>query len=337
MNIVDIGSITRASKVLHVAQSALSQQVAALEGEFELALLVRDSRGVRPTEAGARLYRQARIVLQRIEDTKAAVTATSDSPRGTVTFGMPLSHVAPLALPLFEAVRRRFPSVALKIYEERSALIANRIRSGQFELGLVFAGGDEFEGLTLTPLLEERLFVLVSPKSPLAKRKSVRLRELQDMELILPSNDHGVRNSLERAMARAGGTIDRVQEENSFSLMRLATAAGMGATVSSWASVRTEIEGGLLTPVEIIGPHVMLTSVLCHLPQAARSEACECVKKIVQEVILAGASGGPWRGARLLNAGTNANHPDMRISPDEHIAFADAPFSISYDEARVNP
>lgn len=50
--IVDIGSLTQAAEVLHIAQPALSQQVATLEGELNQQLLIRTKRGVTPTDAG---------------------------------------------------------------------------------------------------------------------------------------------------------------------------------------------------------------------------------------------------------------------------------------------
>lgn len=275
----------------------------ALEAEFNCSLLLRDSHGVRPTQTGIRLYRHAQIVLQRVEDTKAAVVAESEVPRGTVTFGMPPSHVTQLALPLFNAVRQRYPAVTLRICEERSALIANRVRTGQFELGLVFAEQHDASDLSLSPILEEQLFALTSPTSSLARRKSLRLKELQDMELILPSADHGVRQSLERAMNRAGGKISHVHEETSFNLMKLGAAAGLGVTILSWASAEAEIKAGTLIPIEIVGPHVMLNSALCHLPQVMHGEACECIKTIVREVVFAGAEGGSWKGSRPILCG----------------------------------
>ena len=56
VKIVDIGSLTQAAEVLHIAQPALSQQVATLEGEMDQQLLIRPKRGVTPTEAGNSLY-----------------------------------------------------------------------------------------------------------------------------------------------------------------------------------------------------------------------------------------------------------------------------------------
>ncbi len=62
VKIVDIGSLTQAAEVLHIAQPALSQQVATLEGELNQQLLIRTKRGVTPTDAGKILYTHARAI-----------------------------------------------------------------------------------------------------------------------------------------------------------------------------------------------------------------------------------------------------------------------------------
>lgn len=76
VKIVDTGSLTQAAEVLHIAQPALSQQVATLEGELNQQLLIRTKRGVTPTEAGKILYAHARCILQQCEQAKLAVNSS---------------------------------------------------------------------------------------------------------------------------------------------------------------------------------------------------------------------------------------------------------------------
>src|SRR3546814_15261198 len=67
VKIVDLGSLSRAAEAVHIAQSALSLQIANLEDELGCQLLSRSSRGVVPTDEGMQFYRSARGVLQQIE------------------------------------------------------------------------------------------------------------------------------------------------------------------------------------------------------------------------------------------------------------------------------
>ena len=67
VTIVDAGSFSRAAQVAHVAQPALSQQIADLEDQLGVSLLQRSARGVNATAAGERLYVEASAILRRVE------------------------------------------------------------------------------------------------------------------------------------------------------------------------------------------------------------------------------------------------------------------------------
>lgn len=73
VKIVDVGSLTQAANCLHIAQPALSQQLATLEGEVNQQLLIRTKRGVTPTEAGRTLYRHALTILWQCEQAQSAI------------------------------------------------------------------------------------------------------------------------------------------------------------------------------------------------------------------------------------------------------------------------
>src|SRR3546814_10857548 len=77
--IVEAGSLSRASQALHVAQPALSQQINRLEEELGVKLLVRSVRGVTPTEVGAAVYQQAKLVLKQIEADRKSTRLNSSN------------------------------------------------------------------------------------------------------------------------------------------------------------------------------------------------------------------------------------------------------------------
>lgn len=87
VKIVDIGSLTQAAEVLHIAQPALSQQVATLEGELDQQLLIRTKRGVTPTEAGKILYTHARTILRQCEQAQLAVNNVGQTLSGQCQLG----------------------------------------------------------------------------------------------------------------------------------------------------------------------------------------------------------------------------------------------------------
>lgn len=300
VGIVDLGSLSRAAGALHIAQSALSQHVISLETELRAVLLNRTSRGVSPTEAGRALYQHAQAILKQSEDAKVAVSRCSSAPSGHVAFGVPLSLVGPLALPIFQAVRQQYPGIKLQILEELSGTILEWVKNGRLSLGIAFDDGN-LEGLEATPVLEERLFLIVHPKSPLARRKIVTLREVAALDLVLPTPDQGVRARIDRSLARAGfGSPRIVAEMNSLTLMKQAAGAGIGATILSWPSVEPEVTQGKVAALEIARPAILRVAAMCVLASATPSRALECVFEQAVLAIREAVLKTRWRGVRVL-------------------------------------
>src|SRR5271154_820602 len=88
VKIVEAGSFSRAAATIHVAQPALSQQMAELEERLGVILLHRSARGVRPTAAGDVLYREACSILRQMEKLPGIVRSTSGEAVGAVSLGM---------------------------------------------------------------------------------------------------------------------------------------------------------------------------------------------------------------------------------------------------------
>ena len=111
--IVDAGSVTRASQSLHVAQPALSLQISRLEDELGKKLLMRSVRGVTPTQAGAAVYKQAQLILKQVEATQMIAHQSDDGPAGAVTVGLPWTVTSVLGLKLLQEIRTQCPAVRL--------------------------------------------------------------------------------------------------------------------------------------------------------------------------------------------------------------------------------
>lgn len=104
VKIVDIGSLTQAAEALYIAQPALSQQVATLEGELSQQLLIRTRRGVTPTEAGKILYTHARTILRQCEQAQQAVGNVGQVLGGKVPIGL-----APAVVQTRQPIPQRWP------------------------------------------------------------------------------------------------------------------------------------------------------------------------------------------------------------------------------------
>ncbi|MEI2733336.1 MAG: LysR substrate-binding domain-containing protein [Rhodoblastus sp.] len=192
--IVESGSLSKASRCLFIAQPALSQQIAKLEDEVGKPLLQRSSRGVTPTENGLALYHHALFVLRQMDQALSIARQDAGAVQGMVSVGLPATTVLAIGLPLMKAIRAQYPGILLNVVEGMSGHIAQMMRLGQLDLAILFSN-DVSSKLDATALLEEELFVLFPESSPYAPpdRADMTVAEVAELPLILPTSTHGLR------------------------------------------------------------------------------------------------------------------------------------------------
>ena len=299
--IVDHGSLSRAARVLHIAQPALTQQIHQLEEELGAQLLHRSAQGVMSTDAGKTFYEHAQAILKQVEDAKWAVTQSTDKPAGTVALGVPQSVSSALALPLLTAVREHYPEISLQLTEELSGNLIEQLKSGRINLAVLFDDG-QLGAFSVTPLVEEELMFITRADSRFAVgRKSVSLARAVQAPLILPGLQHGVRPRIERVVQTAGLSINQVIDINSVAILKSALMADIGATILPVAPVLSEIERGELVAHTITGHSISRTVVLCSSRNIPLTNAAAAVARLMLDVSGELCLSGRWLGARMLH------------------------------------
>lgn len=237
-------------------------------------------------------------MLQQAEQAKASVASCSSEPSGPVSFGLPLSLAATLGLPIFQAVSKHHPLVRLQVQEATSGTLLEWVKNGRLSLGLAFDDGS-LGSLDALPVLEERLFLVVSPRSPLARRKVVTLAEVEHMDLAMPLPGQGVRPCVERAMVREGLVLSRlVAEVNSLTLLKRAAEEAMAPTILGWPAVAQEVAQGRLAAIEIVRPSVLRVAMLCMLPSSPYQFANGRVREAAADGVRQAILRSRWRGVR---------------------------------------
>src|SRR5215207_6997393 len=196
------GSFTRAAEELHLAQSALSQQVRRLEGELGVELLRRTSRRVDVTAAGEVVVAYARRVLSQVDGLEAELAELTGLVRGRVGIGA-MWPTGTFDLPgVLGEFHRRHPGVDIEMVEDTADDLLARLRAD--ELDLAFASvdpdalGDEF---AKTLLFEEELVVAVAHGHPFAAQDHVSFEDLAQETTITYREGSALRRRVEAAMA----------------------------------------------------------------------------------------------------------------------------------------
>ena len=144
------GSFSRAARELYLAQPSLSEQVRSLEAELGVELFARVGRGVVLTEAGRAFRPEAERVLAALAGAREAVAEVRELTGGTLSIGMFGTASGFLLSRLVADFRSRHPGVRLRLVGQNSSEVAENVRRGRLEAGLVVLPVDD-EGLEIRP------------------------------------------------------------------------------------------------------------------------------------------------------------------------------------------
>lgn len=297
VKIIEHGSLGRAALELDVGVSALSQQIGKLESELCTRLLNRSSSGVTPTSAGAAFLHHAQLTLRQAEN--AVLAAHRGRMSGYVSVGLPPTTATVLALPLISAMRTRYPDIQLHIVEMLSGHLAVQLNARQIDLAILFQleGGKRW---SVTPLLDEKLFMIASPQladAPRAER--VQLADLGSLALVMPSAQHGLRSALTSAFEREGLVPNIIMEVDGLAVLMNAVRAGHAATIQPGAAAALKGEPGLLV-AEITDAHVGRRNLLATLAEDELSPAALVTRRVITEVARQLVEDHRWPGAAWL-------------------------------------
>jgi DNA-binding transcriptional LysR family regulator len=264
------GSFSAAADALSYTQSAVSQQIAALEAETGLPLLERHPRGVSLTAAGQTLVAHAEGILARLDSAEAALSAIAGLRGGRVrmaSFPTAGATLMPVAIAEFRAT---YPDVELTLAEGEPEDIVPRLRAGELDLALLF----EFEGqtplaeeLSRTELLEDPMYLALPRGHRLADKARLRLSDLAAESWIQTSHESPCARHVVRCCHAAGFEPSVSFESDDYHTVQGLVAAGVGVALIpqlALSAVREDIVTRSLSP----GPP--LRRVIAATPAGAR-------------------------------------------------------------------
>jgi LysR family nitrogen assimilation transcriptional regulator len=205
IRVAELGSFTRASIVIDIAQPALSRQVRNLEVELRQNLLVRNGRGVVVTDAGKRLLEHGRGILHQVERAREDMNRSREALAGRVAVGLPPSVARVLTVPLVRAARERLPEAALSITENLSTAMQESLVTGRLDVALLYNPQPSTDVDSET-VLEEDLFLVSATKGtgPMRRGPSLPLRQLAGQPLVIPTRPNAIRMRVEAELAAIG-------------------------------------------------------------------------------------------------------------------------------------
>ncbi len=223
------GHLTRAARSLHRTQPAVSAQLRKLEEELGVALFHRTAKGMELTEAG-RLYR--RYVEQAavwLEDGRQALAGLGTLTRGKLAIGAGATATTYLLPPVLRAFHEEFPGIRLHVREQGSAAVAEGVRDGSLDLGVVTTPVTDDSGLSFSPWVDDELCLILPPGRAPNSADSFHWTDLTNVPLVLFEAGTAVRELIDSAFEEAGVVPVIAMELRSIESIKRMVAEGIGA------------------------------------------------------------------------------------------------------------
>jgi DNA-binding transcriptional LysR family regulator len=236
------GSFSAAAEALAFTQSAVSQQIAALEREAGTVLVQRSSRGVRLTDAGEALVRHTDAILARLAEAESELEAIAGLSGGRLRLAAFESAGATLMPLAIAAFRERHPAVELSLTLLEAEESIAHLRSGELDLAITVqarSGDDADEGLEHVHLIEDPLYLVLPEDHPLARKRHLRLADLAGEAWIGGAPNCECNRLIFRACAAAGYDPRIAFETDDYQAVQGFVAAGVGVSLIAELGLRT--------------------------------------------------------------------------------------------------
>jgi LysR family nitrogen assimilation transcriptional regulator len=249
VHVAELGSFTRASGVLNVAQPALSRQIRLLEVELRQNLLTRNGRGVATTEAGKLLLEHGRGILHQVARAREDLGRVRGALAGRVAVGLPPSISKMMTVALTHEFCKRLPNATLSISEGLSTSMEEWLLAGRLDIAVLYNAGPS-SNLDMVPLAEEALY-LVSRRQGKAKPSPIALKDIAALPLVIPNRPNAFRMLIEAQMGGIGCKPQIAMEIDGISAILDLVADGAGHAILSKhaVSIATDPNVYLISPI----------------------------------------------------------------------------------------
>lgn len=244
-------SIRHASEVLNVAPSAISRQIVQLERMVGTPLFERQSRGVAPTEAAEILARFCRDFQSDVERVRIEIDSLRGLQRGHIRIVTNEGLISYLLNRTIGSLRHKYPGITIDLITAGTDAATTMVYDGEADVALVYNAIPD-KRLTTIVELPDPLCVVVAPDHPLAKSRSLELREVLEHSVGIPEKHFGIRRLLDAAVTAEKLQFTAALVSNSIEALKGFAQFGGGATFLPKLPTRRELDRRVLISIPIL-------------------------------------------------------------------------------------
>jgi LysR family transcriptional regulator, transcriptional activator of the cysJI operon len=249
-DLAETESFTKAAQINEITQSAVSQQISSLERQFKSLLIERSKKRFRLTREGQVLYEYSKQILNTFDSMTNKLQEIKDIVSGTIRVATIYSiglHDLP---PYLKKFLRAYPTVNVHVEYRRSNQVYEDVLSNVVDLGLV-AYPTKDAKLEVIPLRKDVLVLICHPQHPLAKNKSVRLKDISGQKFIGFEPDIPTRRAIDKILKDQDINVNVVMEFDNIETVKRAVEIDAGVAVVPVGTVTQEVSKTTLTALAL--------------------------------------------------------------------------------------
>ena len=248
-DLIDARSFSKAAVKNFISQSAVSQQIRALEDKFNRRLVERSRGGsVVPTSAGMTFYQGCREIMDRFnaltEEMKGLGNVVSGQVRVATIYSVGIHELSP-ALKRF---MKTFPQVNVHVEYSRPNKVYEDVINHGIDIGIV-AYPVARPQIEIIPFGNDPLVLVCSPEHELAAKKRIDIKSLDGQRFIGFERDIPTRKAVDKILRDRGISVQYVMEFDNIETVKQSVEADLGVTIVPRATVLNEVRAGTLRAV----------------------------------------------------------------------------------------
>ena len=252
--VISRGSFSGAAEALGISQPAVSLQIRQLEQVFQVRLIERTSRGIKPTPAGMTLSEHSMKIDAAVGAAVESVSLHSDEITGTVVVGTGATACIHLLPPLLQQLRLRHPLLKVDVRTGNTSDIVRGVEENRIDIGLVTlpAAG---KCLSVSPLGTDEFVVIMEKDLSGRSAKALSPDDLLPLPLIIFEPGSGTRSLIDEWFRDAGYAARPVMELGSIEAIKRMVRAGLGYSIVPRMAVEDMEEREGLSLHSMVPPH----------------------------------------------------------------------------------
>ena len=273
-DVVETRSFSTAASQNFVTQSAVSQQIRALETKYACRLIERTRGNVQVTAAGEKLYQAAKEIVERYGDVESQIETLNHRVAGNLRIATVYSvGLYELSNPLRRFLRA-YPQVNVHLDYSRSTKIQDDVSRGSIDLGIV-AYPAKRPYLVIQPFREDRLVLICHPQHPLAGSKHMSVKKLAAERFIGFERDIPTRRAIDRMLRKRAVTVRYVAEVDNIDTIKRFVEVGQGVAIVPEPAVQSEVKSETLSVVHFSDEKFLRSLAVVHRKGKPLSLAAE--------------------------------------------------------------